>query len=78
MDKSDSSNSAKIIGALLIGAAIGAAIGILFAPDKGSLTRKKLVDEINELPDDLKQKVKEGLDNLKCGSEDSEKENPAG
>lgn len=32
----------KIIAALLVGAAIGGALGILYAPNKGAKTRKKL------------------------------------
>ena len=32
----NSENTGKMIGALLIGAAIGGVLGILFAPDKGS------------------------------------------
>ncbi|MBA3681168.1 MAG: YtxH domain-containing protein [Bacteroidetes bacterium] len=37
-------NSGTIISALLIGAAVGAIIGVLLAPDKGSVSRKKLIN----------------------------------
>ena len=52
----NSNNTGKMIGALLIGAAIGGALGILFAPDKGSETRKKLVGKADDLTDNLKEK----------------------
>lgn len=54
------SNTNKVLGALLIGAAAGAVLGILFAPDKGTETRKKWMDSANDLADDLKSKIKEG------------------
>lgn len=44
------------IMALLAGAAIGAAIGILFAPDKGSKTREKLKEGLDDLKDQAKSK----------------------
>ena len=46
--------------ALLAGAAIGVAIGVLLAPDKGSETRKKMKDGL----DDLKDQAKSKWDNL--------------
>ncbi len=45
-----------VIG-MLAAAAVGALIGTLFAPDKGSETRKK----IKNAADDLAHKVKKGL-----------------
>lgn len=39
--------------AILTGVAIGAAVGILFAPDKGIKTREKLKDGFNDVKNDL-------------------------
>ena len=46
--------------ALLAGAAIGVGLGILFAPEKGSETRQKIKDGL----DDLKDKAKSKMDSL--------------
>ena len=42
------SNTGNTILALLTGAAIGAGIGILFAPDKGTNTRRKIREGVDE------------------------------
>ena len=39
------SKSSNILTALIAGAAAGAVIGLLFAPDKGTETRKKINEE---------------------------------
>jgi gas vesicle protein len=49
--------SQKVIAGILIGAAAGAALGLLFAPYKGSKTRRKLIGAGNDLKDAIKDKV---------------------
>ena len=61
--------------AFLAGAAAGAIFALLYAPDKGVETRKKIVDKvkegadytsenINELIEKLQEKAKSGLDKV--------------
>ena len=52
-----SSNNGKSMLALLLGAAIGVGIGILFAPDKGSKTRGKVKNGIDDLKNQTKSKL---------------------
>ena len=59
-------NTSKILAALAIGVAAGAVIGILFAPDKGSETRKKISDQGKKLGEDLKTKLNEVKEKMAC------------
>jgi gas vesicle protein len=58
-------NNGKMIGALMAGVAIGGALGILFAPDKGSSTRNNLVSKGEALKEDAKEKYESLLSELK-------------
>jgi gas vesicle protein len=52
-----SKNTDNTLVALLIAAGIGAAIGILFAPDKGAKTREKLREGFDDAKNDLQDKL---------------------
>ncbi len=68
----NSNNTVKLIGALLAGALVGAAVGILFAPDKGSKTRSKIVGGAKDLAENLKIKLKNEAAYLRKQAEDLE------
>jgi len=55
-------NSGKILLGVLAGAAAGALLGVLFAPDKGSETRKKIVNKSADYAESLKEKFNEFID----------------
>jgi gas vesicle protein len=51
------SSTGKTLIALASGAAIGAVLGILFAPDKGDKTRQKIKDGYKDLEKDMKSRL---------------------
>jgi gas vesicle protein len=55
MGKSNNTTE-KMVAALLIGAAVSGALAILYAPNKGSATRKKLFKKGEEVKDNLQEK----------------------
>lgn len=55
----------KVVLGLLAGAAIGAIAGILFAPDKGSETRKKIGKTTSDMGDHLKSSFNDFVDSVK-------------
>ena len=52
----------KVALGILAGLAAGAILGILFAPDKGSNTRKKIISKGEGYADDVKEKFNEAVD----------------
>lgn len=60
----NSKNALKVIGAFVGGALVGSALGILFAPDKGSQTRQKIATGAKDMASDVKSKLKHQMDAL--------------
>jgi len=58
------SNSKTLLG-FLAGAAVGSILGILFAPDKGTETRRKISETSGDLTDSLKSKFNDFVDSIK-------------
>ena len=63
-------NTGRALLGVLAGVAAGAAWGILYAPDKGANTRKKILKKRDETTDDLNEKFNEFIELItnKCES----------
>ena len=72
----------KNIGKILAGIGVGIGIGMLFAPDKGSETRKKLKNKLNEMyesvknidMEDVKESIEKQIEDIKRELADLDKE----
>ncbi len=70
------------LGKLVAGIAIGTGLGILFAPKKGSVTRRELKEKLDDMLDKVKnmdkEEIKENIENkiaeIKVELEDLDKE----
>lgn len=66
-----SSNTGNTLLALLTGAIVGAGIGILYAPAKGSETRKKLGEEAQKAGEYIRDGVEHTASNLSQKAQDA-------
>ena len=62
----------KILAAVAAGIAAGAVLGILFAPDKGTETRRKLNEQGKKMADEIKIKFNKGKEKFNDLKEDIE------
>jgi gas vesicle protein len=58
-------SSGKMLLGVLAGVAAGALIGVLFAPEKGAVTRKRMAKKGDDYVDDLKEKFNDFLEGVK-------------
>ena len=59
------SKIANTLLGLAAGSAVGVGLGILFAPDKGKNTRKKIKDSVSDKVDKLKEQLESLTKNLR-------------
>jgi gas vesicle protein len=64
-----SSDKSGAVAALLAGLAVGAVLGILFAPDSGKNTREKLSDKALDLADNAKDSLHSVKDKISYGKD---------
>jgi gas vesicle protein len=57
-------STTKVLLGLIAGVAAGALLGILIAPDKGSVTRDKMSKKAKSYGDGLKEKFNEFVDDI--------------
>ncbi|MES2829331.1 MAG: YtxH domain-containing protein [Bacteroidota bacterium] len=66
---SRSNDKSGAIVALLAGLAVGAVLGVLFAPDSGKNTREKISDKALDLADNAKDSVHSLKDKISYGKD---------
>jgi gas vesicle protein len=54
----------NVVSGVLIGAAAGAVLGMLFAPEKGLTARRKLSKKGNSIVEDVRDKFEDFLDDI--------------
>jgi gas vesicle protein len=59
-----STGKGNVLLGILAGLAAGTILGILFAPEKGSETRRKVVDKGNDFAENVKKKFDDFIDGL--------------
>jgi len=57
-------SSGRVFLGLLAGVAAGALLGVLFAPEKGSVTRRNIAKKSEDYVDDLKTKFQDFLESV--------------
>ncbi|WP_316819583.1 YtxH domain-containing protein [Pedobacter gandavensis] len=57
-------DNSKVLIGLLAGLAAGAALGLLFAPEKGSETRDKLSQSLKDLGDTIRDRAADEINQL--------------
>lgn len=52
-------SSSKVLTGIIAGFAAGAVVGVLFAPDKGEVTRERIAEKSKDLSEDVKKRYNE-------------------
>lgn len=67
-------SNGKVFLGVVAGTALGATLGLLFAPKSGRETRQEISDKTNEYADEIKRNVNEYVDTIKERFESAKEE----
>ena len=72
MSDSKTKTVLTLFAGMMVGGAMGIAAGLLLAPDKGSVTRKRVADKLDDLADEFTDKVEDLVDKFGHVVEDAQ------
>jgi gas vesicle protein len=60
--RNETMSTGRVLLGIIVGAAVGAVLGVLFAPAKGSVTRKRIARRGTDYAEDVREKLNEYID----------------
>ncbi len=67
-------STVKVLLGFITGVSVGILLGVLYAPQKGSTTRKKIAKKSTDIVDDFKDMLDESVDEIKGRYETTKKD----
>jgi len=67
-------SATKVLLGFVTGLSVGTMLGVLYAPQKGSATRRKIARRSSDIVDDFRDKLDDSVDDIKDKYESTKKD----